>query len=108
MALNLTGKILKILPQEQINKLTKQVFVVETTDKYPQKVAFELYNDKISLLQNVKENEDVTVDFNVRGREWNGKYFTSLAAWKISPTAVEVTTADHQTQRNIQTEDLPF
>lgn len=108
MALNTTGTITKVLPQEQIGKLTKQVFVIKTNDKYPQDVAFELYNDKCDLLKNFKENDAVEVAFNIKGREWKGKYYTSLAAWKISMTVDEVTNAQQNPSRKLETEDLPF
>lgn len=108
MALILNGNISKILPTENIGKLTKRVFVVKTNDKYPQEVGLELYNDKVDLLKNFKEGDAVEVSFNVRGREYNGKYYTSLAAWRIAATAAEVTNSQQNEQRQLQTEDLPF
>jgi len=108
MALTTTGKILTILDKKQNGNFTVQKFVIETTDKYPQKVPFELYNDKIDLLKNFKVNDEVVVSFNLRGREWKGDYFSSLNAWKIAMNMGEVTTSQHQTQRNLETEDLPF
>lgn len=108
MALNVIGTITKVLDKEQVGKLTKQVFVIKTQDKYPQDVAFELYNDKCDLLKNFKENDLVEVSFNIRGREWKGKYYTSLAAWRISSYAGEVTNEDQNPSRKLETEDLPF
>ena len=108
MALTTTGKISKVLEKKQNGNFTVQKFVIETTDKYPQTVPFELYNDKIDLLKNFKEGDTVEVSFNLRGREWKGQYYSSLSAWKIASTTEEVTTAQHQDQRNLQTEDLPF
>ena len=45
--------------------------------------AFELMNDKCSLTDSLTEGQEVTVHYNIRSREWNGRYFTNLIAWKI-------------------------
>ena len=37
------------------------------------------------MLDNVKEGQKVTVSFDISGREWNGRYFVNLNAWKIEP-----------------------
>ena len=108
MALTTTGKILTILDKKQNGNFAVRKFVIETTGKYPQKVPFELYNDKIDLLKNFNKGDTVEVSFNLRGREWKGDYFSSLNAWKIAQFQSEVTTSQHQTQRNLETEDLPF
>ena len=48
--------------------------------------AFELMNDKCSLADNLTEGQEVTVHYNIRSREWQGRYFTNLTAWKIETT----------------------
>lgn len=40
--------------------------------------------DKCNLIDGYSEGDDVAVDFDLRGREWNGKYFTNLQAWRIA------------------------
>jgi len=47
-------------------------------------VKFQLAQDKCSLVDDYNEGDTVEVDFDLRGREWNGKYFTNLQAWRIS------------------------
>ena len=64
---------------------TKREFVIKTTDDgdYPQDIKFELVKDKTSLIDKYNIGDRVTVFLNIRGREWNEKYFVNLVAWKI-------------------------
>lgn len=85
-----TGKVKVLLPKQTISeKLTKQVLVIETADdKYPQVISFEAVNDRTKLLDNLTVGSDVTVHFNLNGREWINKqgvtqYFNTLSLWKI-------------------------
>ena len=70
-------------------KFSKREFVVtDTSSQYPQDVMFQLTQDKCSLLDNVNVNDQITVSFNLRGREWinpqgEAKYFNSLDAWRV-------------------------
>lgn len=88
MALSVKGKLLKILNKESGvsragNAWEKQEFVIETNDQYPKKVCFTLFGDKVSLISGVPEGEEVEVSFDVESREFNGKYYHNLNAWKI-------------------------
>jgi Domain of unknown function (DUF3127) len=63
---------------------TKREFVVTTAaDKYPQDLKFEVVKDKCPLLDPFQLGQDVQVNFDIRGNEYNGKYFVNLACWKI-------------------------
>lgn len=64
-------------------KLTVRDFTIETKEEYPQKVTFQLKNAKTSLLKGLGSGDELTVYFNVDGREWNGKYFNTLVCWKV-------------------------
>lgn len=58
-------------------------FVIKTDGNYPQFVKFQLTQDRCSLVDGMNEGEMVKVYFDLRGREWQGKYFTNLNAWKL-------------------------
>ena len=63
---------------------TKREFVVTTQhDKYPQDLKFEIVKDKCSLLDSFEPEQEVQVSFDIRGNEFNGKYFVNLSCWKI-------------------------
>lgn len=80
------GKIEKIFDSETKGaSFQVRQFVIEVADgQYPQMVAFQLVQDKCTLIDDYAEGDNVEVDFDLRGREWNGKYFTNLQAWRIS------------------------
>ena len=80
------GKIEKIFDTEQKSaSFTAREFVIEVADgQYPQMVKFQLVQDKCTLVDEYNEGDQIEVEFDLRGREWNGKYFTNLQAWRIS------------------------
>ncbi len=86
MAYDLTGKIKLIQEPQTFNSgFTKREMVVTVEDgKYPQDISLEFVQDKISLLEGLQPGQEVTVTFDIRGREYNGRYFNNLQGWKIS------------------------
>lgn len=80
------GKIVKIFDAEQKSaSFQAREFVIEVADgQYPQMVKFQLVQDKCELVNEYNEGDEVEVEFDLRGREWNGKYFTNLQAWRIA------------------------
>jgi hypothetical protein len=82
----LTGT-LKVLQDTQTfaSGFSKREFVIEVPDgKYPQLIKFGALKDKIGMLDSVSVGDELTVTFDVRGREYNGNYYVDLNAWKIS------------------------
>lgn len=66
---------------------TKRGLVVTVEDgKFPQDILLEFVQDKVSLLEDVQVGDDVQVTFNLRGREYNGRYFNNLQAWRLQKT----------------------
>ncbi|MBK8624358.1 MAG: DUF3127 domain-containing protein [Saprospiraceae bacterium] len=62
-------------------------FVITTEGTYPQFVKFQLTQDKCGIIDGYPEGEKIKVSFDLRGREWQGKYFTNLNAWKVDKIA---------------------
>lgn len=92
MSYELEGKLHKKF--ETVSKTATfqaREFVVELNNgNYPQMIKFQLTQDRCSIIDNMEEGQMIKVHFDLRGREWNGKYFTNLNAWKVeAPTAVE-------------------
>ena len=80
-----TGKI-KVINDTQTfpSGFSKREFVVTTAaDKFPQDLKFEVVKDKCSLLDGFKVGQDVQVNFDIRGNEYNGRYYVNLACWKL-------------------------
>lgn len=85
MAYELTGKVKLIQdPQTFSSGFTKRGIVVTVEDgKFPQDINLEFLQDKVSLLDSVSEGQEIKVFFDIRGREYNGRYFNNLVGWKI-------------------------
>ena len=84
MELKINGKVKLIMEQQSWDSgFTKREFVITTNEQYPQDVKLECIKDKTSLLDNLAEGDDVDVSFNIRGNEYNGKYYVNLQAWKL-------------------------
>lgn len=79
------GKVEKIFDSETKGaSFQVRQFVIEVSEgQYPQMVAFQLVQDKCTLIDDYSEGDMIEVEFDLRGREWNGKYFTNLQAWRI-------------------------
>ena len=85
MAYKAEGRVHKIFPTEQKTAtFSAREFVVEVQEgQYPQMVKFQLTQDKCAIMDDYNEGDQVVVDFDLRGREWNDKYFTNLNAWRV-------------------------
>ena len=81
----LTGKVL-LIGEEQgygASDFRKRQVLVQTDEKYPQDIQFDFVQDNCSKLDCISEGDTVTVCFNIRSNENNGRYYTSLVGWKI-------------------------
>lgn len=85
MSFEISGKIVKIFDIEsKTESFQTREFVIESAnDRYPQMIKFQLTQDRCAIVDNHKEGEELKVYFDLRGREWQGKYFTNLNAWKV-------------------------
>lgn len=86
MAYELTGKIKLIQEAKTFDSgFTKREMVVIVEDgKYPQEINLEFVQDKTALLDALQPGQEVTVTFDIRGREYNGRYFNNLQGWKVA------------------------
>ena len=85
MSFEIVGKMYKKFAAE-IKSPTFQAreFVIEVMDgNYPQMVKFQLLQERCQLLDSYNEGEEVKVHFDLRGREWQGKFFTTLNCWRL-------------------------
>ncbi len=85
MSFEIVGKLHKVFETEQkTNTFQAREFVIETSDGgYSNYIKFQLTQDRCNLIEEYKEGEDIKVFFDLRGREWQGKYFTNLNAWRL-------------------------
>jgi nuclear transport factor 2 (NTF2) superfamily protein len=116
--MQITAKLIQLLPlQTGTGKngiWKKQEIIVETTDQYAKKICISIWGDKAdsSILQ---VGNQLKIDFDVESREYNGKWYTDVKAWKVefaggsniasdSSVINEEPTAESSDEMN----DLPF
>lgn len=85
MSFEVAGKLFKKFETEQKSERFKaREFVLEVEDgQYPQLVKFQLVQDRVDALDPFDEGDMINVHFDLRGRQWQDKFFTNLNAWRI-------------------------
>ncbi len=89
MALEVEGVLHKKFETEKKTETFQaREFVIQMDGQYPQYVKFQLTQDRCGAIDPFNEGDKIKVFFDLRGREWNGKYFTNLNAWKIEKISI--------------------
>lgn len=88
--MQLTAKLVQLLPVQtgtgKNGQWKKQDIIVETDGQYPKKVCISIWGDKIDESQ-LKMGNRLKIDFDVESREYNGRWYTDVKAWKIEAAA---------------------
>lgn len=116
--MQLTAKLVQLLPLQtgtgKNGEWKKQDIIVETDGQYPKKVCISIWGDKIAGNQLIIGN-NLNISFDVESREYNGRWYTDVKAWKIEPAGSGGQGASapkeedfHNTSFTSSDEDLPF
>lgn len=83
--MQIKGKIISISELIEINSNfnKRELILLTEDDKYPQKLKFDFLNKSTAALNSLSADDNVEVHFNIRGSQYNDKYYTSLVGWKI-------------------------
>lgn len=104
--MDISGKIIQFLPvqsgQGKNGTWKKQEFILETGDNYPKKVCIAVWGDKIDM-GGFKPGDLVDVSFDVESREYNGRWYTDVKAWKLVAKKGGGTVPDNTSYNN----DMP-
>jgi len=103
--MEIIGKIKVINATQEVSaSFKKRELVVTTDEQYPQHIPIYFVQDKCDTLNSYKVGQEVKVSINIRGNEYNGKYFVSLQGWRIE----KLSDAPVATQTTEETDDLAF
>ena len=117
--MEVSGKIIQVLPEQGgVSKTSGkewklQAYVLETQEQYPRKVHFEVFGEDRIKANPCQLDDIVTVSFDIESREFNGRWYTSIRAWKIqqgvvdaaAPQVVPVAQPVAAPQANVETFD---
>ncbi len=97
--MEVSGKIIQVLPEQGgVSKTSGkewklQAYVLETQEQFPKKVHFEVFGEDRIKANPCQLDDIVTVSFDIESREFNGRWYTSIRAWKIQQGVVEAAPA---------------
>ena len=113
--LEFKGKVVHVGEAEQVtDSFKKRILVVsDEHPDYPQTVPFEFTQNNVDKLDSVAIGDNVIVSFNLRGREWQGKYFANIQGWKLEVLNADAVTTPLPSapviQTNVEKDDgMPF
>ena len=119
--MEIKGKVVQLLELQsgegKNGSWKKQEYIIETLDsKYPKKVCVSVWGDKIDQFA-MQQGENVIASIEVESREFNGKWYTNIQAWRVqkdgdvgvNQEAPEMNQVpDFIANSDEETDDLPF
>lgn len=66
----------------------KKEFILETPSQYPKKVCISIWGDRIDQTPLAK-GDAVTASVDVESREYNGRWYTEVRAWKVEKAGAQ-------------------
>lgn len=125
MSFDITGTLVKKFEIETKGESFRvRDFVIKANDggQYDNFVKFQTTQDRTAIIDDYNEGDEIKVHFDLRGRQWQEKYFTNLNAWRVEavskaaapaagPAAESFTdfpAADSDEPAAEATDDLPF
>ena len=95
MALEIEGTLAQKLPVQSGNSArgpwAKQEFILDFPDgNFTAKACFTAWGqDKVQDLGKYQVGDKVKVSFNLKSREYNGRWYNDLQIWKIAPAGAQ-------------------
>lgn len=84
--MEIRGKIIQTLPLQtgegKNGTWKKQEYILETLESYPKKICFNVWGDKVDQFS-IKDDETITLHFDLESREFNGRWYTDVKAWRV-------------------------
>ena len=109
--MEISGKIFKVLPKEtgegKNGTWTKQSIVIETPhERYPKKVCVALWGDLVTN-NTFTEGVDISLELDIESREFNGKWYTDVKAWRINKQANTTSNAQSSSTTSASKNEVP-
>jgi len=72
------------------NNWKKHEYVLETQEAYPKKIHFSFFGDRADQFP-LQGGQVIRLSFDIDSHEYNGRWFTSINAWKAEPADAQGT-----------------
>jgi hypothetical protein len=84
--MEISGTIIQIMPElngtGRNGQWRKQEYILETAGTYPKKVCMTVWGESIDQFS-LKQGDQVNASIDIESREYNGRWYTDVKAWKI-------------------------
>lgn len=94
--MNVTGTVTKIsgvqTGEGKKGEWQRQAILIEQGKKYSKLLKIDFWNDAIDSLTDINVGDKVSVTVEASSSEYNGKYYTNVKGFKVSP--IEAKTSD--------------
>ena len=113
MSYSVKGILKRVGNIEDKDNFIKRLFVIETKERYPQSLEFQLTKDRVDIVEVYRIGEEMEVHFNLRGRDWTNpqgeiKTFNSLECWKLVKVAGQTETSAQPAEMSMENDmDIP-
>lgn len=113
MSLEITGRIIAVLDKRTgVSNATGSVwsvqqYVIETHEQYPKKMCFDVFGEDRIKQFAIQIGEEMTVSFDLDAREYQGRWYNSIRAWKVERVKSETTNNLSKTTNEVVF-DMPF
>jgi single-strand DNA-binding protein len=83
--MEIKGTIIKIGEKKTVGANNSELieFVIKTEGQYPQELPFQSWKSIADKIEQMNVGDEVTVHYNLRGKEFNGKHYLSGDCWKV-------------------------
>ena len=105
--MDLVGKIIEVCTKKSgVSKAGKQwesqEFVLETEGSHPEKCVFSVFGEEKLKEFNIQRGDVITVSINLDAREYNGRWYNSLQAWRVMKASNDIGAQQNNTQQVTQ------
>lgn len=92
--MEIKGRIIAVMDKKQgTSKDGKawmsQDFVIETLEQYPKRCVFNVFGEDKLKQFNVQQGSEYLVKFDINAREYNGRWYNDVRAWKVEQAQAE-------------------
>ena len=87
--MELTGRIIAVMePRSGVsarsgNPWMTQEYVIEVPGQYPKRCVFNIFGEDRIKQFNIQMNEDITIQFDIDAREYNGRWYNDIRAYNV-------------------------
>ena len=95
--MDFVGVVYRILPPQSgtsaRGQWQKQEVVFELPDEFSRKVCVTFFGDRAQDAASLQVGDKLNVSVNIESREYNGKWYTDVRAWRVQPKQEEAAVA---------------